>query len=86
MERKYSVSEIDALRRAVDNKYLWGRYHGPRGGLECSISYKEADKAVVVEARVRTYMLAGFTAEDLLQEEKEREGRLSTPTTGGPNG
>lgn len=72
MERKYSVAEIDALRRAVDNQYLWGRYSGPRGD-GCSGSFKETDKAKVVEERVRTYMLAGITAEDLLAEEKERD-------------
>lgn len=82
MARKYSVSEIDALRQAVENQYLWGRYQGPvlshGGGASygMSRSYMETDKATVVEDRVRTFMLAGLTAQDLYAQERDREIQL----------
>ena len=28
-ERAYTVKELDALRRVVENRYNWGRYSGP---------------------------------------------------------
>lgn len=74
IERAYTVKEIDALRRAHDNRYLYGRYGGPvyvsgqSGSM--SRSYTEAEKTATVEQLVRTSMLAGHTAEDLLESEK----------------
>lgn len=66
--RKYSVQEIDELRHLVENQYLWGSYSGPsqfsNGGM--SRSYSETEKAKVVEEQVRTWMLAGKTAKDLM--------------------
>lgn len=35
-----------------------------------SRSYEEEQKAAVVEQQVRTYMLAGITADDLMASEK----------------
>ena len=67
-ERKYSVSEIDALRGLVENKYLYGVYDLgllPMNGCY-SRNYREEEKVAAVEAMVRTHMLAGHTAEDLL--------------------
>lgn len=64
-ERKYSVNEIDALRRAVENKYLYGSYAQRFAINRTSRCYREEEKAVVVEQQVRTHMLAGHTAEDL---------------------
>lgn len=68
-ERKYSVLELDALRSAVDNKYLWGSYSelGSGGSSRC---FQEEERVKVVEEQVRTHMLAGHTAEDLIASER----------------
>lgn len=68
-ERKYSVSELDNLRRVVERKWLWG-YYTPQMHSGCSRGYKEAEKTKSVEELVRTHMLAGHTAEDLLASEQ----------------
>lgn len=70
MARKYSVDEIDALRNAVNNRYLWGNAKGPfcvteGGGSYSSRSFNETDRVKTVEEQVRTYMLAGITGPDL---------------------
>lgn len=65
MERIYTVAEIEALRQAIENKYLFGTYRGPTGNFQ-SQAYNETEKASVIEQRVRTHMLAGHTADDLL--------------------
>lgn len=84
-ERAYTVQEIDALRRVVENDELWGRYSGPidtsvtttnpDGSWQtvstgCSRAYKPHELAMTVQYRVRTYMLAGLTAADLLESER----------------
>lgn len=81
-ERAYTVQEIDALRRVVENKELWGRYSGPidksvtktnpDGSWQTfstgfSKSFKRDELTRIVEERVRTYMVAGLTATDLLE-------------------
>lgn len=64
-ERAYTVPEIDALRQVCERKYLWGSYDlAPNG--RCSRSYMEQDMVVAVEQMVRTFMLAGKTAQDLV--------------------
>ena len=68
-EKKYSVSELDPLRRAVENKWLWGSYRMPtHAGF--SRSYSENDRVIAVEEKVRTHMLAGHTADDLYASEQ----------------
>lgn len=77
--RKYTITEIEALREAVRNKFLWGRYSGPRMpppdefGNSCSRpskSFRESELSAVVEDRVRTCMLAGLIADDLKANDK----------------
>jgi hypothetical protein len=68
--RRYTVQEIDALRNVVENKYLNGTYRFPLGYSVAT--YNEQDKEHAVEQRVRTHMLAGHTARDLLDSEPER--------------
>ena len=64
-DRKYSVAEIDALREVVERHYLFGTYRlSARRGA--SISYREDEKNKIVEERVRTHMMAGHTADDLI--------------------
>lgn len=63
-DRKYSVHELDDLRQVMENKYLYGSYspNFVNGGM--SRSFREEEKAAVVEQMVRTAMLAGHTADD----------------------
>lgn len=68
--RTYTVQEIEDLRRAVDNKFLFGSYKIRTVG-NTSRPYHEADKVVIVEEKVRTFMLAGLTADDLRRSESE---------------
>lgn len=72
-DRTYTVREIDDLRQLVENKYLFGSYTlkfaGGRGGH--SRAYREDEKVKVVEDQVRTFMLAGLTADDLRKSEQE---------------
>jgi len=74
MSRSYTVSEIDALRRAVESRYLFGT-STPIGNC-ASISYHERDKVTVVEQHIQTYMLAGVTAEDLIEEDTRKAKRF----------
>lgn len=70
VERSYTVSEIDALRRAVEAKWLFGTYAPFASGVAYSRSYQGAEKDQAVEAIVRTHMLAGHTAKDLYESER----------------
>lgn len=70
IERAYTVSEIDALRRAIENKWLFGTYAPNFARGMMSHSYNEVDKVVSVEELVRTHMLAGHTADDLYASER----------------
>lgn len=79
-ERAYTVRELDALREAVENKWLYGRYR--LGGYASqSRPYMEAEKVACVEQMVRTHMLAGHTAEDLYASES-RQGRVNAGAAG----
>lgn len=67
-ERKYSVNDLAALRRAVENKWAFGSYNlvGSRQGR----SYQSGEKEKAVEELVRTHMLAGHIADDLYASEQ----------------
>lgn len=69
-ERKYSVGEIDDLRCAIENKYLFGRYSFPQN-VEATINknYYPNEKVKFVEETVRTHMLAGHIAQDSFDSE-----------------
>lgn len=73
-ERAYTIQEIDDLRECCRNRYIWGRYSGAplwtdREGHGFSRSYKEHEMLSAAEEMVRTHMLAGHTAQDLLSAE-----------------
>lgn len=68
--RAYTVGEIDALRHAHENKYLFGRYGGPGHNGGHSRPYMPNEKEFAVEERVRTSMLAGHTVKDLVGSEQ----------------
>ena len=63
-DRAYTVAELDALRSAVERRWLFGTT-APLNTACFSRSYNEADKYAAVEQLVRTHMLAGHTAEDI---------------------
>jgi hypothetical protein len=67
MSRAYTVAEIDALRQLCESKYLFGTFF-PKGIGFCGRSFRESDKILAVEEMVRTYMLAGITANDIQQQ------------------
>jgi hypothetical protein len=68
--RAYTVSELDALRQVVEHRWLFGTYGRlPGSGSRISRGFQEADKTRAIEEIVRTHMLAGHTAADLLKSE-----------------
>jgi len=69
MERKYTVSEIDDLRRVCDDRFLWGTSKR-HPGMHSSRVYDPVERSNAVENMVRTYMLAGITAEDIRAEDE----------------
>lgn len=69
-ERAYTVRELDSLRKVVENKWLFGAYVPQPGRGGSFRSYYENEKVKAVEEMVRTHMLAGHTAEDLIQSER----------------
>jgi hypothetical protein len=70
-KRHYTVADIDSLRSAVRDIYLWGNANGPIMNRS-SRSYKEAEMVKSVEESVRTYMLAGITGADLCAADRKR--------------
>lgn len=66
--RKYTVSEIDRMRYAIECRWLFGccpkELHRSGGG-GCSRPYKEEEKVKCVEEMLRTYMLAGTSPAEL---------------------
>ncbi len=71
-ERSYTVKEIDELRSVVEQRWLFGTSVVPDTRSQMSRSYQEDEKTRCVEELVRTYMLAGKTADDLRKEDTER--------------
>jgi hypothetical protein len=65
-DRAYTVAEIDALRRAIFKRhdFWWARGGGTREFYNENAAVIAANKATV-EDELRTYMLAGVTAEDV---------------------
>lgn len=68
-ERSYTVKEIDDLRRACDRRWLWGSSVAAGGA---SRAYREEVRVKAVEEILRTHMLAGHIAEDILEEDRRR--------------
>lgn len=71
-DRSYTVNEVDALRKAMNNKYLYDSYTPDQKSC-FSRGYREVEKSQVVEEMVRTAMLAGHTADDLYASEKPNQ-------------
>lgn len=71
MQRAYTLAEIDALRRALETRYLYGTTNLGTG-QQMSRTYRETEKTVAVEESVRTAMLAGLTADDYYEADRGR--------------
>ena len=68
-DRSYTVKEIEDLRQAVMWKLSCGFYAGPPPHLT---SWTENRHDTRIEDQVRTYMLAGHTAADLIAAENDK--------------
>lgn len=71
MRRSYTVHEIDALRQACEQRWLFGSNRIGEG-TQMSRAYRSDEKDKGVEERVRTYMIAGITADDLWNADNPR--------------
>lgn len=81
-DRKYSVAEIDALRKACEMHWMWGTTYIKPGVGSMGRSYNPIEKEAGVEQLVRTYMIAGITAEQMYAEDRPAEVvDTSTPQT-----
>jgi hypothetical protein len=72
LERSYTVSEVDALRTALEKRFLFGSC-APNHKGRSSLSYTEEEMAEVVEHRLRTHMIAGHVAQNLIDEDVRKE-------------
>lgn len=72
--RRYSVKEIDELRAACERRWLFGTT-ASGNGIRIGRTFRESEKDKCVEELVRTYMLAGLTAEDIYETDRRaKEG------------
>lgn len=81
MERAYTLGEIERLRSVVRLRQIEGWFRGNpetqaqrnlKSPRACWGGYRvPSDLDIMVEEHVRTYMTAGLTADDLLEEERE---------------
>lgn len=71
MERAYTVKEIDALRAAAKERFMWGTTKCIQGSC-FSRSFRPNEVAIGTEELVRTYMLAGITAQDIYDADNDR--------------
>lgn len=69
-ERAYTVKEVDALRSACEDRYLFGSC--VPNADRVSVSYKESDMRITVEGWVRTHMIAGHVAQDLIDVDSQQ--------------
>lgn len=68
-QRSYTVKEIDELRSVVQSKYISGHYNTI---FYATTEYFNANDTKIIEELVRTWMLAGKTAEDLRNSENDK--------------
>lgn len=68
IERAYTVKDIDDLRKVVDNRLTYGTSN--LGKIPLNRLWRSPDK-MYIEELVRTYMLAGITANDIIKLDTE---------------
>ena len=82
--RRYTAREVDELRSVCETKWLYGTTYWEyptdttKGFVHTRMSraYREEEKVKAVEELVRTYMLAGITAKQIIKEDKRKALRL----------
>lgn len=83
-QRQYSAKEIDDLREFCGRRYDFGSCYDDAifcdHGCAMGRGYSESERAVEVEQQVRTFMIAGVTAQDLLDEDKQRYEKQAPKT------
>ena len=67
-ERKYTVSEIDQLRSAVRLRCIFGTSNS-KHWLHAYYAHNSQDMDKRIEEQLRTYMIAGITADDIYKED-----------------
>jgi len=70
--KQYTVKEIDELRRVCRDRFLFGTSYWNKRGNRISRASREVDGERIVEERVRTYILVGITAKEILAEDKRK--------------
>ena len=70
MEHRYTVKEIDELRAATRNRLNYGNANGNWVPPEETFRVFYPASNQTVEEHVRTYMLAGITAQNLKDADK----------------
>jgi len=73
--RVYTVKELDDLRAACRTRWLYGTTKPPRAGFGTSRQFGEGELDRAVEELVRTHMIAGHTAEDIYEADRQK-GRM----------
>jgi len=69
----YTVNEIDELRRVVEERCEFGSCAPTQTGRVSRRSYMPGELEREVEEKVRTHMLAGHVAQDLINADIEKE-------------
>jgi hypothetical protein len=69
-ERAYTVSEIDELRRACEQRWLYGTTCITTN--DWGRGYRGNEKDIGVEQMVRTFMVGGIVAEDIYAEDQAK--------------
>lgn len=70
IERAYTVTELDELRRACRNRLTWGNSLGAQFLPGETFKMGHGCSESSVEEFVRTHMMAGHVAEDLYLADK----------------
>lgn len=77
MERAYTVAEIDSLRIACRQRWLYGTTAISGSGVSRGFRQNEMDSGS--EELVRTYMLAGLVATDIYAADRPKPSANASP-------
>jgi len=73
IQRVYTVNEIDELRHVVEERCEFGSCAPTQKGRVSRRSYMPGELEREVEEKVRTHMLAGHVAQDLVNEDMQKQ-------------
>lgn len=71
MERAYMLKEIDDLRQLCRDKWTYGSFFPDFASGQIGRTWYGSERDIGTEELVRTYMLAGITAEQIRAEHAE---------------